>query len=431
MRAEAISAWIEATDMSDDNVLPTPRPTVLRWPPPDDQDQQVLHGKQGEDWEGVRLTVEWRAGEDVHGTTGDYVRQAGAGGSYRAAPLVRVLRLVGSSAAGADCIVVGRARVRVSASESPPFPTTMTVSLDGAWTRSAADGRWRYRPPDDWAQREERMRLLAALAEPGHDVPQGDADAVSTFIAKGIAEGSRNAMSALREVRYQLEAQLTSGLSPAEPAPQQTETALEVVLVNLIEIRRAISRVRDFAREGVRTVLASHGTNEDLYHAYRAFRDRTRIIADDKRMKEYEMLRLPWIATLDAGVRQCERLDEGLKDEVEVIGGLLSASATIASAHEAQAQDEFNAVAAAVAVGFGLPALILAFYGIEKDPSPFADLRGGLLFIPVVAALLAAMVVGRRSAPSSSRAAHRRLILFCIVAAIALLAGAGAIATWV
>jgi Family of unknown function (DUF6494) len=336
--------------MSDNGVLPARPARVPSWPPPDDENAQALHGKDG-NTDGVSLTVEWRAGEDVHGTTDAYVHLAGAGGSYRAAPLVRVLRPAAANVAQADCIVVGRARVRVGASKSQSFPTTLTVSLDSVWTRSLAGGHWRYRDPGEWAQDKERRRLLEALAEPRHQVPQGDADAISTVIAKGIAEESRNSMSALRDVRYQLEAQLTSGLPLPEPTAKHSEVAPEVVLVNLIEIRRAMSRVRDFAREAVRTALAAHGTNEDVYHAHRAYRDRTRIIGVEERMETGKMLKLPW-------VRQCERLDEGLKDEVEVIGGLLSALATIASAQEAQAQGEFNAVAAAVAVAFGLPAVL-------------------------------------------------------------------------
>jgi uncharacterized membrane protein YidH (DUF202 family) len=402
---------------------------VQPWPPPDDTSRRVLQREVGDDFSAVAVTVEWRAGEDVHGTTDEYARLAGVGGSYRACPLMRVLRSMSSSAPKADCIVVGRARVRVRPGDTEVFPPTITLSLDGVWTRSDADPRWRHRRPEDWAQGDQRQRLLDAIAEPALRVPSLAGDVVSTGIAKGIAEGSRNAMSAVRDVRYELEAALTSGLDPGQregiAAP-----ALEVILVNLIELRRAISRVRDFAREGVRTVLASHGTNQAAYYAYRVFRDPTRIIEEGDRLTEEEMLRLRWISTLDAGVRHCERLDEGLKDEVEVISGLLSASATIASAHEAQAQGEFNAVAGAVAVGFGLPALVLALYGIDQNPSPFKDLHGLLLFAPVALALVLAMAVWLRTAPSAPTSSHRTLIAVCIMAAILLLAGAGAVATW-
>jgi hypothetical protein len=140
---------------------------------------------------------------------------------------------------------------------------------------------------------------------------------------------------------------------------------------------------------------------------YRIFRDPTRIVDAKNRLEKEQMLSLPWIPTLDAGVRQCERLDEGLKDEVEVISGLLSASATIASARDAQAQGQFNAVAGAVAVGFGLPALILALYGIDDNPAPFRDtVHGFVLFLPLAAALGLGMWVWRRigrSTPSVFR----------------------------
>jgi hypothetical protein len=395
--------------------------------PADDRDVRVLQGRDAGDDSGVTVTVEWRAGEDVHGTTDDYVRRAGRGGSYRACPLMRVLRPTDSSAK-ADCIVVGRARVRVAGGAH--LATTITLSLDAVWTRSGEDPRWIHRRPPEWASQDgQQSRLLASLAEPAHQVPPGDPDVISTVIAKGIAEGSRNAMSAIRDERYALEAALTSGLG-LRRSDATAEGAHDVVLVNLIELRRAISRVRDFAREGVRTVLATHGTNVDAYHAYRVFRDPTRIIQDGKRMSEDAMLALPWISTLDAGVRQCERLDEGLKDEVEVISGLLSASATIASAREAQAQGQFNAAAGAVAVGFGLPALILALYGIDHDPSPFKDQGGAWLLAPVALALLAALAVWLKTAPTPSGSSHRTLIASCILAATLLLVGAGAVASW-
>jgi len=44
--------------------------------------------------------------------------------------------------------------------------------------------------------------------------------------------------------------------------------------LGLIELRRAISRVRDFSREAVRSIMSAHGTNREVYHAYRAFRGR-------------------------------------------------------------------------------------------------------------------------------------------------------------
>jgi hypothetical protein len=381
----------------------------------------------GEDKRGATVTVNWKAGEPVHGTTGEYVRMAGTGGSYRACPLMRVLT---SPESGALAIVVGRARVTVAiGSELGGFTTTVTLSLDEVWIRSYCDRRWRPQSPKTWwAEADHCERLLDALHDPGHNVDTSGADVIATTIAKGLAEGSRNAMSSIRDIRYELEADLTNGLDPTREDGSSPES-IEVVLVNLIELRRVISRVRDFAREGVRSALAAHGTSSDAYHAYRVFRDPTRIVDDKRQLTKEQMLSLPWISTLDAGVRQCERLDEGLKDEVEVISGLLSASATIASARDAQAQGQFNAVAGAVAVGFGLPALILALYGIENDPAPFRDTVHGLVLFLTLAAALGLGVLVWRSVARPSHSVLRGVVA-TLAAAFVILVTTGALATW-
>ena len=389
----------------------------------------ILHGDGSA---GIHVTIGWVAGEAVHGTTKQYADSAGArGGSYRTCPLMRVLgppKTVEDPEPLGTCIVVGRARVAVL----PPAAATVTLSLDGIWSKVEADdvdGEWTHVPARAWGSREHRDELVRALAEPAHDFDLLEPDAIATVIAKGIAEGSRNAMSAIRDIRYDLEESLTKGMGhkvDRDPAPDRPPPDLEVVLANLIELRRAISRVRDLAREGVRTVLATHGTSPEAYHAYRVFRDPTRVVESKRRLTQKELLDLPWVSALDAGVRHCERLNEGLKDEVELISGLLSASATIAGAREAEAQGTFNTLAAAVAVGFGLPALILALYGIDSHPAPLGDGNVALLFIPLAGALLLAGLVPRMSPHSTISTS--RLLGICALAFFVLLA-AGLVGT--
>lgn len=453
---EVQQAWNEAAAIAelDD---PGTVDVMLSWPPPEQQ-EQVLQGAPSKPGHGLEVTIKWRADEQVHGTTEKYVARTPPGGSYRAAPLMLVLeppqsngpepsprsptsRAVGvadtslAAAHGpepdsteevfADCIIVGRARIITAQAADGRFETAVTLSLDAVWTK---DGRWRRKRPQEWADEPQLQRVVAALAEPAHPDPGGDVDMIATTIAKGIAEGSRNAMASIRDVRYTLESELTRELDE-NPGQSPEPVVLAGVLFSLIEIRQAISRVRDFAREGVRTVLATHGTSKPVYHGYRVFRDPKRIVQESDPMTEDELRKIPWISALDAGVRQCERLEAGLKDEIDAISGLLSASATIASAQEAQAQGEFNAVAGAVAVGFGVPALILALYGIDDDPSPFHDIHGFWLFVPLISALVLAAAVWRKSAPSKTVSSHRTLFGIWI-AAIVLLVAAAAVATW-
>ncbi|MEV6239473.1 hypothetical protein [Lentzea sp. NPDC051838] len=183
------------------------------------------------------------------------------------------------------------------------------VAIRAMWSENGGWHREHWRGGD----------VSELLKHPAHLIPDGQQKGV---ISKAIAEGSRNTVSELRGLRYEMERQVADLLA------QRRNTALRLVMAQLIELSIALSRARDQARDTLREV------------------------------------RTPGV------VRHCEAMDVELGEEITRLQSLLSSVSTFAVAQEGETQQRFNTLAAAAAAGLGLPALILSLYGAD-DYLPF------------------------------------------------------------
>jgi hypothetical protein len=222
-------------------------------------------------------------------------------------------------------------------------------SEDGGWHRES----W---PGDDVSE---------LLKHPSHVI--GDDIEKPDVISKAITEGSRNTVAELRGLRYEMERQVADLLA------QRRNTALRMVMAQLVELSIAVSRARDQARDTLREV------------------------------------RYPGV------VRHCEAMDVELGDEVTRLQSLLSSVSTFAVAQEGEAQQRFNMLAAAAAAGLGLPALILSLYGAD-DYLPFTWDRAWRALAPIAFALTLAAGVILHRMPGRTTAKH-------YLAALGLIAG--------
>lgn len=219
-----------------------------------------------------------------------------------------------------------------------------------------------------------KAEVVASLAEPAHLVDGEPRMAVVT-VAKAFAEASRNEVTRLRGLRYELERQVADLLA------QRRSTALRSLLAQVIELSMALSRARDHAREAVRDGLGIALWDVDTYR-----HNRGEVVGSTR----------PWTETHRAALRHCEAMDVELAEEVARLQALLSSMATFAVAQDGEAQQRFNMVAAAAAAGLGLPALILSLYGADSF-LPFSFDRAWRALLPIaLTALLAVGVVLRR-----------------------------------
>jgi hypothetical protein len=230
---------------------------------------------------------------------------------------------------------------------------------NGGWHRES----W---PGDDVAE---------LLKDPAHPV-QGDKRAV---IAKAIAEGSRNTVAELRGLRYEMERQVADLLA------QRRNTALRLVMAQLVELSIAFSRARDQARDTLREVG------------------------------------VPGV------VRHCEAIDVELGEEITRLQSLLSSVSTFAVAQEGEAQQRFNMFAAAAAAGLGLPALILSLYGAD-DYLPFTWDKAWRALAPIAGALTLAAGIILWRMPGRSTAKHYLIASGLIAGLIGVLLIAGFVA---
>lgn len=269
-----------------------------------------------------------------------------------AVPFVRVTKgevrrlLVGQARADGDRIdVVVRAAWREN----------------GGWHRES----W---PGDDAAE---------LLKHPAHPIP--DDSTKPDVVLKAITEGSRNTVAELRGLRYEMERQVADLLA------QRKNTALRMVMAQLIELSIAFSRARDQARDTLREV------------------------------------KVPGV------VRHCEAMDVELSDEMTRLQSLLSSVSTFAVAQEGEAQQRFNMLAAAAAAGLGLPALILSLYGAD-DYLPFTWDKAWRALAPIAFALTLAAGVILQRMPGRTTAKQYLVALGLITGLIGMLLIAGFLA---
>lgn len=244
--------------------------------------------------------------------------------------------------------------------------TRIDVSVRAAWSENGGWHREKW-DGDDVAE---------LLKHPAHLVPDnGKAD----VIAKAVTEGSRNAVAQLRGLRYEMERQVADLLA------QRRNTALRLVMAQLLELSIAFSRARDHARVALREV------------------------------------KIPGV------VRHCEVMDAELGDELTRLQSLLSSVSTFAVAQEGEAQQRFNMLAAAAAAGLGLPALILSLYGAD-DYLPFTWDKAWRALAPIAGALTLAAGIILHRMPGRSTAKHYLVALGLIAGLIGVLLVAGFLA---
>jgi hypothetical protein len=342
----------------------------------------------------------------------------GAGAEHRTGeaanePLFRVVPLLRLSAAS-DRILVGQARIF----GGPNLELRIELALDAVWHR---DG-------DSWLEgRDEDNRRCVPedlLDYPAHSLHPADPQQRVALVAKGIAEGSRNAVNQLRGLRHDIEGSLARALRDHDGEAD--------VLASLIELNRAVSRARDQARESQREGLWLWVKDTSGWYEYhRRLLDPTLLPARRTPSTDgtSETPELPeWLYTHDAAVRQCMAMERQLAEEAAVLYGLLDGAATIAVSRDADAQEHFNVIAAVAAIGLGLPALVLSLYGADSY-LPLHSLRQFALLIPVVLAGGLAAFVGALARRRKGKAFSAELIgAFLIVAIAVTLLVAGVIA---
>ncbi len=215
------------------------------------------------------------------------------------------------------------------------------------------------------------------LKHPAHRIPDGSAKA--EIISKAVAEGSRNTVAELRGLRYEMERQVADLLA------QRRNTALRLVMAQLVELSIAFSRARDQARDALREVRA------------------------------------PGV------VRHCEAMDVELGEEITRLQSLLSSVSTFAVAQEGEAQQRFNMLAAAAAAGLGLPALILSLYGADAY-LPFTWDKAWRALAPIAFALTLAAGIILNRMPGRTTAKYYLSALGLIAGLIGVLLAAGFLA---
>lgn len=325
----------------------------------------------------ARLAVSTWRGQPDGGVQAAYER-AGTP-AFRCSPLLRV---VGDR--GHRRVVVGQVRLWQAATHL----LQLDVALQGVWSEQV-DGTWQ----ETYAGEVTAEDLRPALATPCHVVPPvgpsvDEQHAVVAVVAKAVAEGSRDAVAALRQLRYELEERLTALVRP-EQASRDSD-----VLADLLELGIIVGRARDQAREAAREGLWCWFGDADAYQRHRRAVDPTLLTEAEPAT----VATRSWMRAHDAGVRQCTAAERLLHEEAEVLARVLAGASTVVVAREAEAQQRFNAGVTLAGLGLGLPALVLTLYGAERLV-PVQGRRQLLALLPVVvAAGVTAFIAGRRLA---------------------------------
>ncbi|MGY1805049.1 hypothetical protein ACI78T_17340 [Blastococcus sp. SYSU D00922] len=269
----------------------------------------------------------------------------------RAAPLLEVADV------GEHLLVaVGQTQVRVHGNGD----ADLVVVVRALWQATARSmprrqGEMGFRAAVDWTPVSDHSGIAGVVDGlvarlPG--IAGEGADATATQLAKALAETSRNAVSALRRLRYSMERRLAAEI-------RDGTKSVESALADILELSTAAGRARDEARAARREGLWSWRSDDAAYQAQRRLLDPSL----PERTTDVEGRSRPWFLTLDAGVRQCVQMDDQLAEETAVLHGLLTAASTIAVTRDARAQENLTLIAAVGGILLGLPGLVLALYG--------------------------------------------------------------------
>jgi hypothetical protein len=347
----------------------------------------LFAGDPVEEGHGLRAVVSSEPGVDLPHQREIWQRSGAE--ALLVAPLVRLI-----GARGDRRLVVGTTRVTVTADGG----TSVAFLVQSVWRESTG-----------WQQDAEPGGLaeavIGSLAEPAHRI-DGDPKAKAVTVAKALAEASRDEVTRLRGLRYEVERQVADLLAERRP------TALRSLLAQIIELSMALGRARDHARAAVRGGLWIWLWDVDTYRANRGEPvDRTN----------------PWTETHRAALRHCEAMDVELAEEVARLQALLSSMSTFAVAQDGEAQQRFNMVAAAAAAGLALPALILSLYGADSF-LPFSFDRAWRALLPIAVTALVAVAVALRRMPGRATARHYLVAVGLVAALVCVLLVAGLLA---
>lgn len=327
--------------------------------------------------------------------------------AFRIAPLVRVL-----GQEPKRLVLVGEWRIAVTPQPAKPKAHNLQVTLEvhdlrvwseeSDWaqaaimptaerTRTLASTGRSKRPTIDAAA---VVRLLSAFPLFGaHPSNFADAQSLAAVVCKASAEASRGAVKDLRNLRYDLEAQLSWALTDTEE-----DWGLEYV-ARLARIGTAVGQARDVGRAAVREGFWLYLDDDDAYHAYRKAADPS-LLTDTPPATAATQ---PWMRSHDAGARQCRALEEELTEEAGAVAGILNAATAVALSHEAQVQDEFNRWAGVAALGLGLPSVVLAYLGASDKLQLYPFSAKLVAILPVFAALAMAFVLTRDRLPAGTK----------------------------
>lgn len=303
------------------------------------------------------------------------------GGAGRVVPL---LITVAGPEAGAAVVVAGEALVSVDAERE----VHCAVRIDGTW--KIAERRVTE------AKEIDETQLATALSTKVFAVLRSDTDDASldemvAGYAKAMCEVARDAGTALRAARYDVEEDLARESSNEIGGVDHT-----TIVASLLRLSVLSGRVADTCAEAVREGLRLYVEHNDLYHWYREQRDSALVTRGTTRQTE-----IPgWMRLHDAAIRHCEALRDSALRESASIGGLLSAAASISSSRDAEAQSRMNKLVAILSIGIGVPALVLSLYGAEVL-LPLSRWRQWAAFSPVFVALLLASIIAMTSAPEA------------------------------
>ena len=314
-------------------------------------------------------------------------------GGFRSAPLVRV-------------VTTRRGRILLVGSWLVWLVDGELELIASVTSFSAEDEEWRRITPDADLSSDLAIMPFDTVHALRDDDPQG----LLSTVAKATAEESRNEVSIVRSIRYGLESRVRASLTP-----DSTESPSRA-LPALIGLRLAVSQARDETRECIREGFMLWRDDDEAYQRYRRHRDSTIINPH----APADIATRPWIRVHDAGVRQCEMMDDFLGEEIQFLAGMLDSAGTMAMVREAEASDTLNKLASAVALGLGLPSLVLAYYGADSlfDLSGRATVASvALLLLPAIAAV----AIVRDHLPGDSRRAKTLTGVGAILALLVLL----------
>jgi hypothetical protein len=192
----------------------------------------------------------------------------------------------------------------------------------------------------------------------------------------------------------------------------------------LFELSIVTNRARDEARAAAREGFWLWLTDIEAYQRHRSTLDPTLLNGH----QPADLDTRPWMRTHDAGVRHCLAMDQQLSDEAALIAGMLDAASTVAVARESESQETLNALMAVAALGLGIPALVLAYYGADRL-MPLNDWRRAVAMLPIVLAAVGAGFLAQHRLPAQQANRRQKMwVVLSVLSLIDLLALAGILA---